>query len=52
MVEQYARGNLQSLLRPGNDHDLLLIAMHGTRGSEVRAYSFAKLYETKRTTVV
>src|SRR5580658_357638 len=51
-VKQYARSNLQCLLRASDDHDLLRIATNCSRGSEVGTDGFAKLFETKRSTVI
>src|SRR5271163_5113074 len=52
IIKQYARRNLQSLLRASDDHDLLRIATNRPRGSEVSTDGFAKLFKTKRSTVV
>src|SRR5271170_7972410 len=52
IVKQYARSNLKSLLRASDNHDLLRIATNRPRGSEVSTDGFAKLFKTKRSTVV
>src|SRR5580658_4278086 len=52
IVEQNPRRNLQSLLRAGDNHDVLRIAVHRTRSSEIGTYGFTQLLETEWSAVV
>src|SRR5262249_29054627 len=47
-IKQYARGNLQSLLRAADDHDLARVAVYAARCSQIFGNRCAKLQGAHR----
>src|SRR5580698_4907090 len=51
-IEKHAGGNIERLLRTGDDHDLADVALHATSGAEIVGDSFAKAICAERVDVM
>ncbi len=51
-VEQHSHGNIERLLRPAHNHDLICLAANATRRSKIRGNRLAQFFQSHRMTVI